>query len=437
MNELNVPVAGNKETPDLSRFHIMGKHGPAEVFDLRIFQYIKENEDMFVLGRTPYIYKGGVYRPDTTGSALKTMIRKLIAPELVKSNTINRIYELFISDEELRKDYSRLNDYPAHWINFRNGFYDPRERKMVPHDPRYLAVNQVPHAFNPDGRAEGGEIEKWLSFITETADEREMLLQFAGYCMTRDTCMQKFLVLHGEGGTGKSLFIRLLEAAVGEANTSNVPLAKLEERFAPFSLMGKLLNSCADIEDRVLENTSVIKKALGEDSIWAEQKNRDGISFRNYAKMVFSANALPAVAAGRTDGIYRRLLLHRMDRVPEVKDPAYFDKLVSQEGYFIMLAVEALSRMYDNGMICESGASAAQVSRMMNGTDTVGEWLEERWADASSRMERTGCYRDYCGFCSRHSLSSLSNVNFYKALRDRGFAEVKSHGKVFFTWPGL
>ena len=284
------------------------------VFDYAIFEYLKAEHNIFVLGGTPYLYDGGVYVPDETGARLKTMIRELIYPAYIKSTTIKRVYELFITAAELQAAFEDVNQYPPHWINFQNGFYDTKTGRMEPHKPEYRAINQIPHEYRPEETPEGGAVEAWLRFICPEADDREMLLQFMGLTMTTDVSQQKFLVLCGEGGSGKSTLIRLNEAMTGSRNVSNISLTELQQRFASFGLMGKLLNSCADLEISALEDTSVLKKCLGEDTLRGEQKGKDAISFKSYAKLIFSTNELPLVISERTNGFYRRLLVLPMDR---------------------------------------------------------------------------------------------------------------------------
>ena len=307
-------------TPDLSQFHLVNNKGvPTGVFDEAIFKYIKRQHDLFVCGGTVYIYDNGYFKADSSGARLKTMISKLIYPQFIKSTTLKRIYDRFLCDISLEVPFEELNCYPAHWICFENGMYDCKEKRLLPHSPKYKAINQIPHEYKPDAVHEGKRTEEFLNFICPELDSREMLLQFSGYAHTKDVGQQKFLVLLGEGGSGKSTFIRLMESSVGSRNLSNISLTDLQQRFASFGLMGKLLNSCADLEISALEDTAIIKKVLGEDTLRAEQKGRDAISFKNYAKLIFSTNELPVVKAEKTNGFYRRLLVLPMNRVPEKK----------------------------------------------------------------------------------------------------------------------
>lgn len=419
---------------ELDRFHLHNDKGKITgVFDFAIFEYLKEENDLFVLGGTPYLYEEGVFIPDDTGAKLKTMIRKLIYPEFIKSTTIKRIYELFITAAELEVTFEDVNQFPAWWINFRNGFYDPKTGRMEPHKAEYRAINQIPHNFNPDAMPQGADVEEWLQFICPAADDREMLLQFAGYALTLDVSQQKFLVLNGEGGSGKSTVIRMIESMTGSQNVSNISLTELQQRFASYGLMGKLLNSCADLEIAALEDTSTLKKCLGEDTLRGERKGHDAISFKSYAKLIFSTNELPLVKAEKTNGFYRRLLVLPMNRVPEKKRADLFEVLSGQLDYFIRLSVEALRRMYQSGIMTESRSSVAAVNQLRCDSDTVQAFLEEETSRKDGeRVERGALFVKYDNYCRDMDRTALSRNNFYKSLRAKGYKEIRlANGRYF------
>ena len=420
--------------PDLSQFHLVNNKGvPAGVFDEAIFKYIKGQQDLFVCGGTVYIYDGGYFKADVSGARLKTMISKLIYPQFIKSTTLKRIYDRFLCDISLEVSFEELNRYPAHWICFENGMYDCKEKRLLPHSPKYKAVNQIPHEYKPGAVHEGKRTEEFLKFICPEPDSREMLLQFSGYAHTKDVGQQKFLVLLGEGGSGKSTFIRLMEASVGSRNLSNISLTDLQQRFASFGLMGKLLNSCADLEISALEDTAIIKKVLGEDKLRAEQKGRDAISFKNYAKLIFSTNELPVVKAEKTNGFYRRLLVLPMNRVPEKKNPNLLNELLQEIDYFVWLSVQALERMYEKEIIITSAESEKAVAQLRMDSDTVQAFLVESCVlEDGSRIERTELYRNYEKYCEDTDRQSLTKNNFYKSLRVKGYTDFKTGGYRYF-----
>lgn len=402
-----------ENTLDLSQFHLVNNNGTLTgVFDEAIFKYIKRQQDLFVCGGTVYIYDQGYFKADASGARLKTMISKLIYPQFIKSTVLKRIYDRFLCDISLEVSFEELNCYPAYWICFENGMYDCKEKRLLPHSPKYRAINQIPHEYEPDAVHEGKRIEEFLNFICPEPDSREMLLQFSGYSLTKDVRQQKFLILCGEGGSGKSTLVRIMEASVGSRNLSNISLSDLQQRFASFGLMGKLLNSCADLEISALEDTAIIKKVLGEDTLRAEQKGRDAVSFKNYAKLIFSTNELPVVKAEKTNGFYRRLLVLPMNRVPEKKNPNLLNELLQEIDYFVWLSVQALERMYEREIIVVSAESEKSVTRLRNDSDTVQAFLMEACVlEDGSRSERTELYNRYAKYCEDTDRQSLTKNN--------------------------
>lgn len=423
-----------QEQIDLMQFHLVAENGKITgVYHNSIFEYIKGRYNIFVCGGTPYIYSNGYYKADISGARLKSIIRSLIYPQFVKSTTINNIYALFLQDITIEKSFEELNSYPAYWICFENGMYDCRTKQLLPHNPKYLCINQIPHKYVLGTKCEGRMIEEYLNFICEEQDSREMLLQFIGYSLTKDVAQQKFLVLNGEGGTGKSTVIRLIEALTGSSNVSNISLTDLQQRFASFGLMGKLLNSCADLEIQALEDTSIIKKILGEDTLRAEQKGRDAISFKSYAKLIFSTNELPLVKSEKTNGFYRRLLVLTMNKVPLQKNPNLFQELLTEIDYLLQLSVQALERMYQQGTITVSESSERAVLQLRADSDTTEAFLQEYCVDdEKGRIERTELYNKYNAFCEDTDRQSLTKNNFYKAMRTKGYSEIKTNGYRYF-----
>lgn len=208
---------------DLRDFQKIGKKSnePYDILDDKIAEYITRKQlKVFVLNGVPYIYRRGYYLRDEDGKILKAHIKRLIWPELITIGRINRVYNLILADYRLTKKNEEVNQYPACWINFKNGMYDPVKKIMHPHKPEYCSINQVPHEYCPDAEYKGTVIEKFLKGIFPDVQDCEMFLAFCGYCMTTDTSLQKFMIITGVPGSGKSTAINLLIDAVGSENVS-------------------------------------------------------------------------------------------------------------------------------------------------------------------------------------------------------------------------
>lgn len=79
--------------------------------------------------------------------------------------------------------------------------------------------------------------------------------------MTTDTHFQKFLMIKGKGGTGKSVAISLIQHVIGIENCSSIPLQDLNKRFYATGLFGKQLNACADIPCTAMQSVDIIKSS--------------------------------------------------------------------------------------------------------------------------------------------------------------------------------
>ena len=139
-----------KNDPELSWFHKFDSKGKVTgVRDMEIVDYIVENVSFFVRGEIPYYYEHGVFIEDTKGVKLKYRIQKLIYRDQVNSSTIQRVYNLLITQPQIYRNSYELNKQPAHWINFRNAYYDVLSGELIEHDPKYMTINQIPFPYYP------------------------------------------------------------------------------------------------------------------------------------------------------------------------------------------------------------------------------------------------------------------------------------------------
>lgn len=419
---------------NLMRFHHWNSKGePIAAFDFKIFEYIKENYSLFICG-SPYLYINGVYVRDNGGTQIKKIIRDCLYEPFKKARIINQVYTLIFEAQEFQLDFSEVNQHPKSYINFQDGMLDVKTMQTIPHDPKYFSINQVPYRYEDIEKASKGiEIENFFQFIFSASDDRQMLLEYAGLCLTTDTSQQRFLTLYGLGGTGKSVLIQLLETAAGIQNVSNVSMQELSKRFSTSLLVGKTLNSCADLSMEALEDSSTIKKLLGEDSLMAEFKGQNAFMFKNYSKLLFSTNMLPVITTERTNGFYRRLLILKIDKQPEKPDTELADKLIKEIHYFLKLAIQALHEMYQRGLITISKNSIQAVAQMRKDSDVVQAWLDDCCITGENlRIERTIAYESFKKYCEEEERQSLTRNGFFKALRTKNFLEVRGKTERYF-----
>ena len=154
------------------------------------------------------------------------------------------------------------------------------------------------------------------------------------------------------------------------------------------------------------------------------------MSFRSYAKLIFSTNELPIVKGEKTNGFYRRLLILTMNKVPEKKETDFFDRLSAEIDDFIRISVKALERLYEAKKITESPGSVEAVKRLRCDSDTVEAFLTEKTErvpdNTENRIKKLDLYRSYEAFCQDMERQSLTKQNFYRTMKAKGFGEIKT-----------
>ncbi|MBS3778322.1 MAG: hypothetical protein KGY50_03400, partial [Candidatus Thermoplasmatota archaeon] len=174
---------------------------------------------------------------------------------------------------------------------------------------------------------------KIKQFLREVIDEKSIpcIQEFIGYCLYRDIPLHKAFMFLGGGKNGKSTVINLITTFLGRENIANKELQQLNfDKFAKAKLYGKLLNAAADISSAALGQTSTFKGLTGGDYTDAEKKFCDSFEFKNYAKLLFSANTLPKTNDD-SYAFYRRWILINFPNTFEGKkcDPHILERIAT------------------------------------------------------------------------------------------------------------
>ena len=213
----------------------------------------------------------------------------------------------------------------------KNGILDPYTGNLMKKNPNLIVTQRMPVIYIPTQR-EAPELFTFFETLFGK-DEAMMRLVFEvfGYGLSPTNFMQKFFMLVGSGGNGKSAFLELLIRFYGDWNVSKLPLAKFDgDRFGTAGLYGKLLNIGDDIGSEAIRDTAELKKAVSGEPLRAEFKGQDAFSFKPRAKLFFSANELPRIydtSQGMLDRLCVIPFLNRI-RGTEQADPEIINRLI-------------------------------------------------------------------------------------------------------------
>lgn len=249
---------------------------------------------------------------------------------------------------------------PAHLIAFRNGILNVGTMELLEYSPSVVLVNKIDWDYNPNAYDE--LVDKTLDKISCNNKEiRANLEETVGYCLFRRNELGKAVILTGEGSNGKSTYLKMIQAVLGDDNISALDLKEIGDRFSTVMIYQKLANIGDDISGEYIPDTAVFRKVVTGDTITAEQKGQPKFEFKPYCKLIFSSNNIPRLGKGNDfSAVKRRLIIIPFNAKFSKDDPDFvpyiIDELKAQTAieYFIVLAIEGLKRVLANKAFTES-----------------------------------------------------------------------------------
>ena len=105
-------------------------------------------------------------------------------------------------------------------------------------------------------------------------EDIDLLLRWAGSVLLGVNYAQRFAILEGTSGSGKSTFVGVLEAIIGERNLAQLRTRHLGDRFEIGRFVGKIFLGGKDVRGNFLEEkgAEVIKCLVADDNLTAEIK---------------------------------------------------------------------------------------------------------------------------------------------------------------------
>ncbi|WP_432019157.1 DNA primase family protein [Streptomyces sp. 1222.5] len=264
-------------------------------------------------------------------------------------------------------------------VNLANGMLDLRTGELADWGPEYLSTAQLPVAWDPEALCP--TYEAWLAEVCP--DQIDDLEEVASTMLDPSRTPPKALFLYGPSRSGKSTFLRLMEAVAGRENISAVTLHQLSDnRFVAASIYGKILNAAADLSGRDVSDTSLFKMLTGEDVIDAERKYGGRFQFTNRALFAFSANELPQVSEASRAYTERVKPFRFGSSFAGREDPEIERKMHDELPGIVARWVRAWQRMSLRGGRYAATQAEVQAEFEMR-SDRVRQWFDEELDVAS------------------------------------------------------
>ena len=408
------------------------KGKPSQINSRAVCDYFVNRGDMFVIGSDCYQYRDGVYT-ESSSFVRNTIKDMVVADNLIHQRLIMDCYRLLIDDTRMQKSAEDLNP-DKNLIDFKNGVWDIRKRKLIPHDSKYLQTIQIPHEvkmYIPFKRT------RLYDFFRKTKLPKEdimMILKYMAYCMTTDYGLKCFMVLVGQSNTGKSVLIRFFENLIGSQNTSSLSMHDLNMRFYPSQLYNKLLNSCADNKTLPLNSIENLKKITGGDQIMHEKKGKEPFFFTPFAKLLFSFNQLPLQLEEKSNAFYKRMRVLFMNTELFLNNE-YVDDLCSDES--IEETIPYLLKLLPLSEIPRTEISDKCVEMLRIDSDSIHDFIVNRCVeDENESVAKDDFYQNYIEYCSERGREAHRKHSFMRNMRSLGYSEIRNENRKY-CWKGL
>ncbi len=371
---------------------------------------------------TIYYYKDGVYVPG------EVLIERLAERDIIDCNnkavqeakgTVRR--RTFLEPDKFLGDLSI--------INLQNGLLDLRTGEIHPHTPDVITTVQLPIKY--DLSAKCPKIDEFLEQVLDP-DDIELVYEIAGWLLWREYHVHRAIMLYGKGRNGKGTLLRLFEAFLGNENCSHVSLQKLiGDRFAPVDLVGKAANIFGDLPQKDLSETDVFKCLTGGDTIRVEAKFMKAFDYKNEAKLLFSANALPKTPDSSTGFFVRWIIIvfrHQFGTEEKPLNPNLDDELQTAEELsgFLNKALEGLKRLMSSNWQFSYKLTEEEVRKMYQRlSDPVYAFMEDCCEeDPDSRITKSALHKAYREYAVANKLKPLGIEKFGKFVRDQSIIPI-------------
>lgn len=370
-----------------------------------VTELLRMSEDHHVLAAVPggvlYRYDGGVWL-DEGEQELRELARRSLGSHYGR-NVLDEMCEFVQADVPVPRDDLGT---PDRTVAVENGLLDLRSRELSALEPDHYALNQLPVEYCPDA-----ECPRWSQFIEESveAEMREAIQEYVGYCLlTGELPFHRVLLLVGGGSNGKSTFLRVIRALIGEENVTGFSLGDLvHSEYHVAEMFGAIANIDADVTGGI-GHGGMFKKLTGGDPVAARRPYGEPYTYRPTTKQLYSANAVPDTKVD-DDAFFRRWLIVEFPteftashRPGPNKDPELEAELLDELPGILNWALDGLDHLLGQDGFTNEGETEDKRRRWKEWGDTVDRFIEECIDTDASGKHTSGELHDvYSAYCRR------------------------------------
>ncbi len=280
------------------------------------------------------------------------------------------------------------------WVAMRNGLLNVEAAArgeagaLTAHTPTFFSTAYLPYEWIP-----GAPAPRFMRFMEEVLPDpeaREMARELAGLLLVPDTSYNVFFILLGEGGCGKSTFLRIVEAMLGRDNVCSLTLSMMQEKHSTHRLTRTLANL---VDDSPTVDTTrgqslagvegVLKQVTGGGLLHVEPKGVNPWEAPATARCVFCQNPPLPPFVDRSEAIWDRLRVIPFPmrfRGTAEQNPHLAEEIIAEElpGIFAW-AVGGLGELRKCKVFPQCAAGASMIEAHRGTCDREAAFLADRY----------------------------------------------------------
>ena len=329
------------------------------------------------------------------------------------------------------KSYVERNEAFVHskpFIHCHNGVVDlscspPKFRTF---SSSYMSRNASPIPYNPKAKC-----PKFLNELLARAldkDDISLIQRLGGAMLMGRNTAQRFLLLTGTAGGGKSTLISIIESIIGVGNVAELRTEHLGERFELYGYVGKTLLTGKDVASDFLRNdgSSKIKALVGADLLQCERKGGGFLQLRGDFNVTITSNSRMRLKLDEDVEAWERRLVVINYQKPKPKEriPDFANLLIREEGsgilnFFIEGAMQHQEELSVKGDYVLTPKQRDRIAAVMRESDSVRQFIiSDVVADAGFDITHAELMTGYYRFCERMAWHAMPHGEASPKLRD-------------------
>ncbi|WP_344326877.1 DNA primase family protein [Streptomyces macrosporus] len=344
------------------------------------------------------------------------------------------------TDRRIVAPYQKL-DTRRLALNTPGGIVDLTTGELADPDPGQMHTRSTTVAPDPQMPT-----PRWQRFLNDTFGEATDVAAFvqrlAGYSASGDTRFHILPFLHGPGGNGKSVFLDVLRAVLGDyaATAPNAFLMAGQQQHETevARLHGLRLVVASEVNQDARFDEAKVKLLTGGDALTARFMRQDHFTFEPTHHLWLMGNHLPAVKAGG-ESFWRRLRLIPFTRTvpPERKVEGLAQILAKEEGPGILAWIVAGAVTAFREGLKEPASVMAITEGYAEEEDSLARFIADCCHLGGGRQVTTNTARlraAYDDWCRAEGETPLKPQVFGRELRTRfGIDQTRSNGRRFYV----